>query len=428
MSEYLIIQHEQFCGSLSGIKLPLDKSLEYYFFKNRGMQKCFGIYPTENGHSVQLSYFIGADWISEGEQAIYVEPKISGASSKTDYLKMLFSALKHSEISNFTNELFEIKWGSKLIEINQQQDLLTPLLVVQFLRIVQRIVRKGLKKSYYKVEHNLNGKVKGKVLVSKSIKQNLVKNKLLYTYCSYDEFGVNGLENRLLKKALVFVLRYLPSMKNLNCDTYTENVFRFINPAFESVSEEVSLFDVKFTKTNVFYKEYDEAIKLAKLILKRFGYNITNIDKETISTPPFWIDMSKLFELYLLGYLKDKYGSDVHYQFNANYGNPDYLLNNDRIVADAKYKTYYNEPLRGQAQWKRDSIASDVRQLSGYSRDKAILYEFGISEEESLKFVPECLIFYPDQTTSEDLFENEKKEIIEFSNIYKQPIRLPTIE
>ena len=71
-----------------------------------------------------------------------------------------------------------------IMKIDQEQDLLTPLLVVQFLRIVKEIVRKGLKKSYYKVAQNLYGKVKGKILVAQTIKQNVLKNKALNTVCS----------------------------------------------------------------------------------------------------------------------------------------------------------------------------------------------------------------------------------------------------
>jgi 5-methylcytosine-specific restriction enzyme subunit McrC len=325
---------------------------------------------------IQTNYYIGVDWIIEKEKAIYVEPKLNKDSTEqTDYLKMLFSALKHPEVAKHTDDLFEIKWDKSLIEITQEQDLLTPLLIVQYLRLVKEIVRKGLKKSYYKVENNLYAKVKGKVLISQTIKQNLFKNKPLHTYCSYDEFGLNSLENRLLKKTLVFIQRYLPNIKNLQNEKFTSDIFNYINPAFELVSDEISLHDVKHTKTNVFYKEYEEGIRLAKLILKRFGYNITNTQKKTIKTPPFWIDMSKLFELYVLGLLKDTYGSFALYGEEAklNYGLPDYLITKDnkKCIADAKYKTLYN---------RKDNYDIDnIRQLSAYARDKKAFSKLGFS-------------------------------------------------
>lgn len=366
-----------------------------------------------------LSYFIGIEWLQENEKALYVEPKLNNESRQTNYLQMLFSALKHPDIAQHTNELFEIKFNQPYIEIEQQQDLLTPLLVVQFLRIVKEIVRKGLKKSYYKIEQNLYGRVKGKVLVGQTIKQNLLKNKPLYTYCSYDEFGWNGLENRLLKKALIFVQRYLPTLKNLRVDKYTIDVFNYIMPAFESVSEEINLTDIKHTKTNIFYKEYGEGIRLARLVLKRFGYNInTTQEKGKIKTPPFWIDMSKLFELYVYGLLKERFGENVKYHFSKYWNELDYLLDSDdyQMVIDAKYKKRY------QTGFNND----DIRQVSGYARLKVVYDKLG----KDYNTIIDCLIIYPDQENGNvdlkqaDLMGSEIKHFVQF---YKVSVKLPVV-
>lgn len=385
---------------------------------------CFEV----NIHSgkIQTNYYIGVDWIIERKKAIYIEPKLNNNSThQTDYLKMLFSALKHTEVAKHTDNLFEIKWDKTPIEIEQHQDLLTPLLVVQYLRLVKEIVRKGLKKSYYKVENNLYGKVKSKVLVSQTIKQNLVKNKPLHTYCSYDEFGFNGLENRLLKKALVFIQRYLPNIKNLQSEKYIDEIFNYINPAFEFVSEEVNLHDIKHTKTNAFYKEYEEAIQLAKLILKRFGYNVSNTQKNTIKTPPFWIDMSKLFELYVLGLLKDAYGTRILYGKNEaklTYGLPDYLITKEgeKCIADAKYKSLYNKD------GKYD--IDNVRQLSGYARDKEVFNKLGMDENQII----DCILIYPFPLEKRDLKEfkinlTESVDIGTFIKLKKIGVPIPIV-
>lgn len=399
-------------------KLSFEQDYFYQFTRKYRNEKvdCFRIYSdaANKKHAISNSYFIGVDWIIEKEKAIYVEPKLNkNSKEQTDYLKMLFSALKHPEVAKHTDDLFEIKWDKTPIAITQEQDLLSPLLVVQYLRLLKEIVRKGVKKSYYKIENNLYAKVKGKVLVSQTIKQNLVKNKPLHTYCSYDEFGLNSLENRLLKKALVFVQRYLPTIKNLQNEKYTTEIFNYINPAFEFVSDEVNLHDVKHTKTNVFYKEYEEAIKLAKLILKRFGYNINTTQEKTIKTPPFWIDMSKLFELYVLGLLKDSYGSHTLYggkEAKLSYGLPDYLITKEGVkcIADAKYKTLYNE----KGQYDIDNI----RQLSAYARDKKVFSKLDIDEKEII----DCLIIYPLNNQSSNLdFKIDLKNSIDIDSFVR---------
>jgi 5-methylcytosine-specific restriction enzyme subunit McrC len=398
-----------------------EASYGYDFKKKRGNQPCYSLNKNEKGYHLSLSYYIGVDWIELNRTALYVAPKLNTrlnedteneVPKETNYIKMLFDALKHPEIASEIDELFEIKWELPEIEIQQKQDLLTPLLVVQFLSLLKTIVRKGLKKSYYKVEENLYGKIKGKVLTGKTIKQNLFKNKSLNTYCSYDEFGWNGLENRLLKKVLVFIKRYLPAYSHLQANNFATDLFNFITPAFEMVSEEVQLNDIKFTKTNAFYIEYEEAIRLAKLILKRFGYNISNTETDKITTPPFWIDMSKLFEFYVLGLLKEKFINvgEVKYQFSSYWNELDYLLNapDYKMVIDAKYKEHY------QNGFKND----DIRQVSGYSRLKTVYDDLKKPYNEII----DCLIIYPDQESGLDDLRNvdlKKEKINEFVQVYK---------
>lgn len=419
---------------INDFKLVLNEPFKIPFPKKKKRPgdeyNCVHIYKSGDNHQIELSYFVGVDWIGD-DQAIYVEPKLNKKSElnpqslidcqQTDYLKMLFSALRHPEVSSHTDDLFEIKFDKEYIEISQQQDLLTPLLVVQFLKVVKEMVRKGLKKTYYKVEQNLYGKVKGKVLVGKSIKQNLFKNKPIYTYCSYDEFGLNGLENRLIKRALVFVQRYLPTLKIPHSSEYTTEVLNYIMPAFESVDAEVDLDEITATKSNAFYKEYDDGIRLAKLILKRFGYNITNASQQQkIKTPPFWIDMSKLFELYVLGLLKDRFNEDkVHYHYTSRWNELDFLLNSEayQMVIDAKYKPQYLYKTENE----------DIRQVSGYARLKTVYEEF----KKDLNEIIDCLIIYPDQDGgNESLLNVDLKELEnkDFVQVFKIAVKLPEIK
>ena len=371
---------------------------------------------TEN-YDLELGYFIGLDWLDLNKSAIHVVSKIND-TEEVDIVSMLFSALRHAEVSKEIKELFVVKWEQPTIEITQKQDILTPFLVVEFLSLVKQIVRKGLKKSYYKVERNLQGTVKGKIQVSKTIKKNLVNNKQLYTYCSFDEFGVNNKENRLLKKALQFIKRYLPTYAKLTDHKELQNTFNYINPAFVNVSSDIAVTEIKQAKTNVFYKEYEQALYLAKLILKRFGYNISNTVKDTIQSPPFWIDMAKLFELYVLGLLKDRFHNEAEYQFK-HYGNElDYLLNNVdyQMVIDAKYKLRY---LDG-----KDN--KDIRQVSGYARLKKVYDALGKNQGQ----VIDCLIIHPDQNGYEHLLEVDlkKTDIKDYYDMYKIGVKLPTLK
>jgi len=368
---------------------------------------------------LNTSYFIGLDWIETNKSAIYVASKLNNESKEIDFTSMLFSSLQHDSVSNNLEELFEVKLDKPVIEISQRQDILTPFLVVEFLSLLKKIVKKGLKKSYYRVEQNLQSRVKGKVLVAKTIKKNLVTNKSLYTYCRFDEFGVNNKENRLLKKALLFVKRYLPTYGQLANHNDLQNTFNYINPAFTLVSDNIEVSEIKQTKTNVFYKEYEQALYLGKLILKRFGYNISNTVKEKVKSPPFWIDMSKLFELYVLGLLKDRFYNNVKFQYKYCGNELDYLLNSEhyQMVIDAKYKLKY---LTG----KHDE---DIRQVSGYARLKNV---YKALKKEQGQII-DCLIIHPDQDNGlENLDEIDLKQtqIDQYYDVYKLGVKLPLVK
>ena len=307
-------------------------------------------------------------------------------------------------------------------------DLLTPLLVMQFLQTLKSLVKKGLKQSYYKVERNLNSRVKGKVLIAQNIKKNIVRNRVTNTFCSYEEFGFDSIENRALKHTLSFVRRYLSQypeyLGSMKC------LINYCTPAFERVSDEVNLHELKAVKRNSFYKEYQEALKLSKIILKRFGYHISEIDNSTvekISVPPFWIDMSKLFELYVLGLLKDKYGDKILFQAQGSYGNPDYLLIDEiePLIIDAKYRPAYQKDNR------ISYIIEDIRQISGYARDVGILDKLGYhTVEEQLSSVVSCVVIYTDQDEEDKLPDSliAGKSIEGFTKFYKVPISVPVLK
>lgn len=418
--------------SKSLIEAPIEgKWISDILFLNQKEAKCARFFQESGNHFLECSYYIGADWFPHREKEwFYVESKLNkridphsgeellpGPSDlvEVDVLKMLFGALQEPEVRLHTKELFEIKFDSEWIPLKRKQDLISPLIMIQFLNLVKDIVRKGLKKSYYRVEENLYAKVKGKVMVGHTIKQNLVKNKNLNTICQYEQFGFNGIENRILKKTLVYIKRYLSTYQGLTHASFFQESFNYIQPAFLDVSEEVSLNDIKHLKFNPFYKNYEKAVELAKLILQRFSYNLNSIkDQDTILTPPFWIDMSKLFELYVLGKLKKRFGSDLKYLVRT-YGNElDFLLTkgDDSIIIDAKYKPSYSVYVNHQ----------DVRQVSGYARLRTIRERAKVTSEKML----DCLIVYPDlEKGLEEKIGLQYVPIKEYEKVWKVGLKLP---
>jgi 5-methylcytosine-specific restriction enzyme subunit McrC len=386
---------------------------------------CYQIYYDEQieKHKFEASYFVGVDWIVENELPIYIKPKLNNEKSEVNFVKMLFEALQEPENLNHLDYLCEINFDKPTIKIKQTQDLLSPFLVVQYLQLLRRIVQKGLKKSYYPVVRNLNSRVKGKILVNATIKHNLTKNKMLYSYCKYDEFGINTIENKVLKKALLFSQKAIQNIKGVKPEQL-QGLYNYIQPAFQQVDNEIEVEELKSIKPNPLFKEYEQALKLAKFILKRYGYTISTINPEQIETPPFWIDMSKLFELYVFSKLKQRFPNkgEVTYHKTFNRLEPDFILNTNeyKMVVDAKYKPQYENG---------NINKEDIRQVSGYARLKSVYDFFGMNE--NYNSVIDCLVIYSNQESgNKDFTEDGFKFVPEdnYVKFYKIGIELPIVK
>lgn len=376
----------------------------------------------DNYGNLWSSYYIGIDWIKENESYIAVEPKIENL----DYVKMFVHCLNHPEISKFIKEIYHIYFQKAQIETQNANWDLTPFLVVHFLSLVETITKQGLKSNYIVREENLSSKIKGKILFSQQLKKNIVSKRDDRIYCRFQEYSIDCLENRLLKKALLFVQRY--TTKHLDKEKY-KLLFQKQNrllSAFENISENISYSETKRIKINALYKEYVEAIDLAKQILRRFGYSYTNThNTEDKKLPPFWIDMSKLFELYVYSLLKDAYGSKIIYQLSedgkrqtrGNYGDIDFMKLDEKILIDTKYKEIYTQ----DGKYDIDNI----RQLSGYARDWGVLRKLDITSDNE---VIDCIFIYPDKTANDNLKNRDLKEtsINQFTKFYKCGIKLPS--
>jgi len=432
------------------------------FKKERGK----AIYPfllhqnDTQSFSLQANYYVGVDWLIPGMRYVQVDPKINKkgaikfdqatevvdddvdanseehqetkADSRTedveiDYLRMLLDLLSEGLPERYTCNLALIDWQANRIPIDQKDDRLTPFLIVQFLQLLKTIVRKGLKKSYYKVQENLTNKVKGKILVGTHVRKNVLKSRLTQTYCEYQVFGENNIENRFLKKVFCFASSYIANNKTFfgtNNFELIEQLMNYSRPALEHIGDEMNENQLKEVRHNPFFKEYKEAITIGKHILKRFAYNITETSNQKQTTPPFWIDMPKLFELHCYSQiLKANLDSraHIHYQFTT-YGNElDILISKPecQMVIDVKYKMKYET---GQ-------IHEDIRQVSGYARLKKVRHQLGIADDSHI----DCLIIYPNATAPElnhDLHDLLKtsRPISAYHRIYKLGVSFPIVD
>lgn len=358
------------------------------------------------------SYYIGASWLTK-DRAVVVNPKkiSQDDSKKTDFIQMFLCALKFAPSAEYFSKFYGIDFDQPQIKTNSLSEQLTPLLIVHVLWSLKKLTARGLKKDYIIREENLKSKVRGRIMMQKNLQKNIFPQRMDRVYCKFQEYTVDIPENRLLKKALSFSSNYLNKLASFDYHQSLGELKRQINQvksSFAQVSDEIEIYEIKAIRKNKLFAEYTEAIKLARMILQRFDYSISKSENEIKTVPPFWIDMSRLFEVYVYSKLHKAYGDAIKFQVSGRLSTvADFIKTDEKIILDAKYKTHYQN--------KNSGLLEDIRQLSGYARDDKILKAMGVSQDEN---IVSCVIIYPEHKKIEaDGIEDEteKQEIKNFN-------------
>ncbi len=358
-----------------------------------------------------FSYFIGAFWINDNEnekekytKSIIIKPKIENI----DFMKMFSKCFEYSTIIKDFNEIYNIDFDEK--PINHKDNKLMPdldiLIAFHFLRMLEVELHNGLKKNFIRREENLQSKIKGKIQFSKHINKNIIRGREDKIYCSYLDYDINCLENRILKRALKICASKISEIKN--------SLYYYCISFFNEVSDELSYSELNHIKINPLYKRYKLLIELAIKIIKLKRYKDSCNENEA---PPFWIDMSLLFEKYVYALMLENIkGSEIIYQksYYHNKFKPDFIIKGKKYnyIADTKYKMQYQNNKINK---------DDFRQLSGYSRVSKIVNEFKKTE----KYIPKCLIIFPNNEADSKISFKDKYKIKGLVRFYKLGIKLP---
>lgn len=254
----------------------------------------------------------------------------------------------------------------ELLNSNILNNSLLDILAKVFSKKLLNELQKGLYREYVSKEEALS-MIKGKILISKSIKENIInKNKM---NCKYDEFTEDNLFNAILKRAINVILF---SIKNDD----VKKELNIINNIFNDVSDiYISNNIILNYKLNRMNSRFSECFTLAKLILLN-----SSMDKSLGKENGFSIlfEMNYLYEEYIGVLLEEVfYDSDikVNTQEKSKYLlwntlkerneialKPDIVIykdNKPKIIIDTKWKS---------ASWgNRESYSQgDIYQMYAY--------------------------------------------------------------
>ncbi len=404
---------------VEGMPLKQESGLDRWFFRwwEKGSTprdeeeaelegQCEGYYA---------SYVIGAQWFGE-QETLVITPKVG--CDRIDFLRLFSGCLQSGIDAKEFSKIYEIDLDQPRIKAPELQSVLSPLIIVHFLSVVREVLRAGLKKDYVQREENLK-KVKGHIAILRHERTNVLRKRPDKVYCRYQEYSVDIPENRLLKKALIFSRQILSTLPQGASRASLEHALHQCLSAFAHVGDEIEMSELKHFKYQKLFRTYSEAIRLAQIILRRYDYSLTNIESKEEACPVFWLDMSLLFEHYVLGLLREAYGDKIEYQAQGNTGRPDFICHAPLLVMDAKYMPRFNG--RGRIN------SYIIRQLSGYARDRKL---FNKLPSKPIR----CLVIYPKLGKAENPFLGKAIKELRLEEeetawrFYRFAVPLPTLE
>ncbi len=376
------------------VRDKLDIFLERLKNKDEDHPETLGLHlyfdARKEAQEIRASYWVGLVWLDE-EKGIAVRVKSRWkvkSENKPIELVLLEECLRFPQVA-------ERLWGRRGIEADKGEKLFyywpdhTPIkvakeeayagylfLIAQFLYELKKLCERYLRRQFPKVEDNLRGRVKGKILIRENLRANACRGRLDQVFCSFHIHSLDTRENQILKAALEVSEAYLATRGFRMPALWS--LARFCRSSLAEVrSRRIQPEDFKGLRLSGLMKPYQEPIQLARIILTRIANepNPSKWESKEVDVFPYAINMYQLFERYCevllrsgdMGWKPDNLWPGDHDLGEDFKVRPDFLIVKDGegIVADAKYKP--NWPLKCQDDYRRD-----IYQVVAYTQHKGV--------------------------------------------------------
>lgn len=258
------------------------KRVEYYRILNKG---------------IQFTNYVGV--IQAGNLTIEVLPKTdrnnaTAANLTTEELKKTDAETATSK-QNWHDVLLQMLKECRLLRVNHvdranlnlKSNSILDIYLELFLTEAEKLLHEGLVKKYRKTEGN-NLALKGQLLFSKNVGQNLIHQERFYV--RYTEFSRSNIFNQLLLKTLYLI----PQLSSSPWLTDKVNRLLLDFPELPDCNVSHSTFDklVYDRKT----ERYKEALLISKMLLLNYRPDITGGSENVIA---ILFDMNKLWEEFV---------------------------------------------------------------------------------------------------------------------------------
>lgn len=307
------------------------------------------------GKVIRAKNYVGIVQMRNGTQ-LQILPKIDKSNitdTKRTFIRMLRS------LKDFPSEIFN-ETSLKLERMS-----LYEIFINLYIQEVRNLIKKGIKSAYHNSENN--GSIyKGKLIFNEHIKRNIVHKDRFYV--SFDDFGVNRAENRLIKATLFKLIKISASSKNIKEMRQLLLNFENINASKNYQKDFSKVFIDRSTK------DYKNLMRWSKVFL--LNESFTTFSGDT-SARALLFPMEKVFEAYVGRSLKKALADTDwnislqdkgYYLFERQFAlKPDIVIEkkdkSKKIILDTKWKALENNPRSnyGIAQ-------SDMYQMYAYAK------------------------------------------------------------
>ncbi|CAG4892002.1 McrC family protein [Paraburkholderia saeva] len=247
---------------------------------------------------------------------------------------------------------------------------LLEILIAEFLRAVEHIVKRGLRSDYIALQDNLFA-LRGKLVIAPHLRQNLYRADRFFTV--HDEFSANRPENRLLRAALDRVLTLTASRAN-------QRLARELDFAFADVPASAQpRFDFQRVRPDRGMGYYPDALAWARLILEDES-PLTGAGHH--AAPSLLFPMEAVFEAFVAKHLTRQLARPLILKTQARSHHlvlhreqhwfqlkPDLLVRNadrDILVLDTKWKLL--DAFKANGSEKYGLSQGDFYQLQAYGQ------------------------------------------------------------
>jgi 5-methylcytosine-specific restriction enzyme subunit McrC len=280
-------------------------------------------------NGVQFGSYVGV--IQVGGLTIEILPKADKSHSNSESQKKLWQSVllnmlrvcKHIQVDNISETQLKKRYNS-ILDIYYEM----------FLAELEELVHSGLIKKYQRIQSNQNA-LKGKLVFSKNIQQNVVHKERFY--CEHQVYDRDHLIHQILFKSLSI-------LKDIAPVYLSDRIQRldYIFNGFKSIQVSKSSFEkISLDRKSI---AYHKALDIAKMIILNYSPSI-QAGRDNMLTLLF--DMNTLWEEFIYRVLSkyagsefDVYGQDSKAFWQRKRIKPDIVIkySSETYIIDTKWK------------------------------------------------------------------------------------------